>query len=382
MPLGLNDEAFRRALLVGGLNVLGSGAQGANLGQSLSGGLMQGLQAGSLFQRQQKLDQEQQAKDKLASQTEQLQQQALQQQIAQQKQQQQQAQQQQALQQLRASKLQPVLGSAQKELAQTGKLSPETEAKALSTFQNPALQFDNPIQSFQNNFGYNPYASGDVKHSTAFNDALSISGAQPGTDAYRKVYESILLKKTPSTNVNVNSGPAYTQTKTGLLIDKNDPKAVEDYNHQIKIQHDSDIHSKIQDQSTTVDFLDKAQGLLKSSEIPFGSGIASIERKAQSLFGGNTDVQNFDALAKQFTLAKAKLLGANPSEGDRKFIEGASIGLDKTKEANQQIIDRMREIAQKTKSNLQSNLFYKPKQQDISGMSTDQLLKLLKSGPQ
>ena len=382
MPLGLNDEAFRRALLVSGLNVLGSGAQGANLGQSLSGGLIQGLQAGSQFQRQQKLDKEQKAKDDLAAQTEQLQQQSLQQQIAQQKQQQQQAQQQQALQQLRASKLQPVLGSAQKEMAQMGKLSPETEAKALSTFQNPALQFENPIQSFQNNFGYNPYAAGDVKHSTAFNDALSISGAQPGTDAYRKVYESILLKKTPSTNVNVNSGPAYTQTKTGLLIDKNDPKAVEDYNKQIKVQHDSDIHSKIQDQSTTVDFLDKAQGLLKSSEIPFGSGIASIERKAQSLFGGTTDVQNFDALAKQFTLAKAKLLGANPSEGDRKFIEGASIGLDKTKEANQQIIDRMREIAQKTKSNLQSNLFYKPKQQDISGMSTDQLLKLLKSGPQ
>ena len=84
MPLGLNDEAFRRALLVGGLNVLGSGAQGANLGQSLSGGLIQGLQAGSSFQRQQKLDKEQEAKDKLAAQTEQLRQQALQQQMAQQ----------------------------------------------------------------------------------------------------------------------------------------------------------------------------------------------------------------------------------------------------------------------------------------------------------
>ena len=84
MPLGLNDEAFRRALLVGGLNVLGSGAQGGRLGQSLSGGLLQGLQAGSQFQRQQKLDTEQQAKDKLAAQTEQLRQQALQQQMAQQ----------------------------------------------------------------------------------------------------------------------------------------------------------------------------------------------------------------------------------------------------------------------------------------------------------
>ena len=94
MPLGLNDEAFRKALLVGGLNILGSGAQGDRLGQSLSGGLMQGLQAGSLFQRQQKLDQEQQAKDKLAAQTEQLKQQALQQQMAQQQYAQQQAQQQ------------------------------------------------------------------------------------------------------------------------------------------------------------------------------------------------------------------------------------------------------------------------------------------------
>ena len=84
MPLGLNDDAFRRALLVGGLNVLGSGAQGANLGQSLSGGLIQGLQAGSMFQRQQKLDKEQKAKDDLAAQTEQLRQQALQQQMAQQ----------------------------------------------------------------------------------------------------------------------------------------------------------------------------------------------------------------------------------------------------------------------------------------------------------
>ena len=36
MPLGLNDEAFRQALLVGGLNILGSGAQGANLGQVIS----------------------------------------------------------------------------------------------------------------------------------------------------------------------------------------------------------------------------------------------------------------------------------------------------------------------------------------------------------
>ena len=94
MPLGLNDEAFRRALLVGGLNILGSGAQGDRLGQSLSGGLIQGLQAGSSFQRQQKLDQEQQAKDKLAAQTEQLKQQALQQQMAQQQYAQQQAQQQ------------------------------------------------------------------------------------------------------------------------------------------------------------------------------------------------------------------------------------------------------------------------------------------------
>ena len=94
MPLGLNDDAFRRALLVGGLNILGSGAQGANLGQSLSGGLMQGLQAGSMFQRQQKLDSEQQAKDKLAAQTEQLKQQALQQQMAQQQYAQQQLQQQ------------------------------------------------------------------------------------------------------------------------------------------------------------------------------------------------------------------------------------------------------------------------------------------------
>ena len=94
MPLGLNDEAFRKALLVGGLNILGSGAQGANLGQSLSGGLLQGLQAGSQFQRQQKLDTEQQAKDKLAAQTEQLRQQALQQQMAQQQYAQQQLQQQ------------------------------------------------------------------------------------------------------------------------------------------------------------------------------------------------------------------------------------------------------------------------------------------------
>ena len=94
MPLGLNDEAFRRALLVGGLNVLGSGAQGANLGQSLSGGLIQGLQAGSSFQRQQKLDTEQKAKDQLAAQTEKLKQQALQQQMAQQQYAQQQAQQQ------------------------------------------------------------------------------------------------------------------------------------------------------------------------------------------------------------------------------------------------------------------------------------------------
>ena len=84
MPLGLNDEAFRRALLVGGLNILGSGAQGANLGQSLSGGLLQGLQAGSSFQRQQKQDTEQKAKDDLAAQTEKLKQQALQQQMAQQ----------------------------------------------------------------------------------------------------------------------------------------------------------------------------------------------------------------------------------------------------------------------------------------------------------
>ena len=382
MPFGLNDEALMRALQVGGLNILSAGSQGVRPGQALAGGLLQGLQAGSLFQRQQKMDQEQQAKDKLAAQTEKLQQQSLQQQIAQQKQQQQQVQQQQALQQLRASKLQPVLGSAQKELAQTGKLSPETEAKALSTFQNPALQFDNPIQSFQNNFGYNPYAAGDVKHSTAFNDALSISGAQPGTDAYRKVYDSILLKKTPSTNVNVNSGPAYTQTKTGLLIDKNDPKAVEDYNKQIKIQHDSDIHGKIEEQGTALKYLDDATGFLKSTKIPFGTGTASITRSVQSAFGGEPDVQKFDIVAKNFTLTKAKLLGSNPSEADRKFIEGASIGLDKRKEANQYVIDRLGEIARKMKSNLEDKLYYKAKQQDISGMSTDQLLKLLQSGPQ
>jgi len=390
---GFSREELGRALLLGGLNTISTAGQpGANTLGSVASGISAGL--GGVFQG--RLDAQRQkaadAKAKLEqdyrnaqigalqAQTQNQNIQAQQQQQQFQQQQQQNVQQQQ-LQQARAQALNPLLQKAQQEQG-AGGITPQTQAELLGVYQNPDLQFQNPAKAFENTFGYNPNANQAAKP-TSLQQNLTSAGLTPGTPEFKKAVLANLTKPANVTKVSVGQGPSYVQTKGGLLIDKNNPDQVQQYNESVKQQHDAAVESKINEVSGTLGQLDAAEALVKDPSVLQGSDVTTkLGNVYQSYISNNPKQQEFEQITASFQLMKAALQKGAQTEYDAKRIASASFGPQYTKDANLASLKLIKGLYQKQQETAKKQLFNKPSSEagsgaGLSGLSNEQLLQML-----
>jgi hypothetical protein len=90
--------------------------------------------------------------------------------------------------------------------------------------------------------------------------------------------------------------------------------------------------------------IDQMSGLLDTIDT---GGFQKVVVGAGRLFGVEpANAAEFDSLAKEMVLGRIKMLGANPTEGERGFLEQVGAGLNAGGTVNKRMLSRLKKISQ------------------------------------
>lgn len=156
-------------------------------------------------------------------------------------------------------------------------------------------------------------------------------------------------------------GGAYTESgtdKSGRVIDEAAAKAdinVLEAKGVQEVKNFADLQDKaMQRMPSVVNGLNDVNTLLEIvEELEQGGSLVALQDKVLKVFGQQTtDAGVFNNLAKELLVNRIKAFGANPTEGERAYLEQLIPALENTAEVNSALLNRMKTRLEREKASI------------------------------